>query len=51
MFEQLEAVGRILTWVFVLGVVGYPRVVETMQMPICYKTQLLEESGAGAYVE
>ena len=48
---QLEAVCRVITWVFVLGVVGDIRVVETMQMPSCYETRLLEESGAGAYVE
>ena len=51
LFAQLEAVGRVLTWLFVFGVVDDPRVVKTMQMPICYETRLLEESGAGANVE
>ena len=44
MVTQLEAMGRVITWVFILGVVGKPNVVETMQMTICYESQLLEES-------
>ena len=38
LFAQLEAVGRVLTWLFVLDVIDDPRVVTTMQMPICYET-------------